>query len=505
MSRRFLIPLAILALFTVAACNDDKQDPDDEYKYTLSSDVAVTAFSLNQNSKVLDSLQNVFFSIDLLGARIFNADSLPYGTPVDKLVVNISTNSASKVVLYIPRPQMTDSIVDYKSNSTDSVDFSNGPVRLSITSENGAVERTYSVSVNVHKVKADTLAWSMLQSAQLPSTIAVPAAQFTAKMGDSFYTVTSSADGRYCLSTTSDPDAGAWTTTEFTPGFTPVVTSLRSAGASLYMLGDDHQLYASADGLTWTSTGASMTYLYGAYGDEILGYRGGSVAAYPSGKEYAVPQTFPARGTSLPAEFAPAMALSSQIVILGGVAADGTRCRDAWGFDGNSWARMSVTSNLPAGTESPVLVAYDLFDVPSSTWSPVRYPALVAFGGLTDDGTVSRTVYISKDWGISWRVAPELMALPEEVPALYGQAAFIYDVTMHASPASASKAWTPARVRALYPFATFDIPGPRRVSAPVTEWECPGIYLFGGMDAAGAVSTQVWRGVISRYTFKPVQ
>ena len=504
MSSKFIIPLAALALLSAASCNSDDNDESD-YVYTESSDTAVTAFTLGANSKVLDSLQNVFFSIDLTGARIFNADSLPYGTPVNKLVVNISTNSASKIFLYVPRPGMADSIFDYMASSTDSIDFSNGPVRLSVTSQNGVAERNYTVRVNVHKVKADTLAWNMLQSAQLPTTIGKPAAQYTALMDGTFYTVTAGDGGQYCLSTTSAPDDGEWTATPFTPGFTPDVTSLRAAGKSLYMLSTDHKLYASADGLTWTATGQSMTYLYGAYGDELMGYCGGAVVAYPSGREFSVPESFPASATSLPAEFTAPMSLSKQIVVLGGLTVDGTPCRDAWGFDGRSWARLSVTSNLAAGVESPVLVAYDLFDVPSTTWSPVRYPALVALGGRMADGTVSRQVYISKDWGISWNLAPELMALPKDLPALYCQPAFIHDITLYPSDTPAAQAWTEARVAPLYPFARFDAPARRRISGPITQWQCPGIYLFGGIAADGTVSTQVWRGVISRYTFIPVQ
>lgn len=506
MIRKFFIPLLAIAALALPACNSDSSG-DDDYVLSTSSDTAVTAFSINQNNAVLDSLQNVFFSIDLVGARIFNADSLPYGTRVDKLVVNITTNSASKIFLYVPRPGMADSIMDYRSSSTDSIDFSQGPVRLSVTSQNGVAERTYSVSVNVHQMKADTLAWQMLQSAELPTTIGSPSAQRTARMDGTFYTVTAGDAGRYCLSVTADPDAGVWQSREFTPGFTPDVASLRAAGRSLYMLSDDHKLYASPDGLAWTDTGERMTYLYGAYGAELLGYRGGAVAAYPSGREYDVPEGFPARGASLPAEFSSPMGLSPQIALLGGEAADGTLCRDAWGFDGASWARLSVTSRLPQGLMSPALVAYDLFSVPSSTWIPERYPALVALGGLRADGTVSRDVYISKDWGISWRPAPELMALPPELPALYGQAAFIHAVTLHApgSAPAAARAWTPRAVRPLYPHARFDTPARRRVTGPVTQWQCPGIYLFGGIDATGAVSTQVWRGVIARYTFIPVQ
>ena len=45
---------------------------------------------------------------------------------------------------------------------------------------------------------------------------------------------------------------------------------------------------------------------------------------------------------------------------------------------------------------------------------------------------------------------------------------------------------------------------PRRVSTPVTTWECPFIYLFGGFDDQGALLPYVWRGVYTRMTHYPV-
>jgi hypothetical protein len=42
------------------------------------------------------------------------------------------------------------------------------------------------------------------------------------------------------------------------------------------------------------------------------------------------------------------------------------------------------------------------------------------------------------------------------------------------------------------------------VTQAVTEWECPYIYLFGGEDTAGNTFNTIWRGVINRYTFKPI-
>lgn len=495
-----LIPLITLCSLFLSACNHSTEE--EEYQYVASSDVAITSFQLVSNPKVLDSLSNVFFSIDLLNAKIFNADSLPYGTPVSRLVTSITTTSASGISIAFPRPGLPDSIIDYKTNSTDSVDFSNGPVKVTITSESGAITREYEVKVNVHQVKPDTLAWKSLESIPLPSSFSSVKAQYAARKGDTFYCLTASASGKYCLASTVDPDAARWTTQEVSFPFTPDVTSLRATPTDLYVLSTDNHLYKSADGLQWTAAGVAMSYIYGAFGDQIVGTDGSSVISYPSGKVSPMPEGFPVRGTSLPASYSSSMALSEQIVIVGGVRADGSLSSDTWGFDGNMWARLSVGSRLADGVESPVLVAYDLFEVPSSTWSPVKYPALVAFGGKKADGTISRNVFISKDWGMNWEKAPELMALPKDLPALYCQPAFIYSVTLHAR----SSHWTELGVRSLYPFASFVANAPSsRATKPITEWECPGIYLFGGIDAAGNVNPTLWRGRISRYTFKPVQ
>ncbi|MDE6288980.1 MAG: hypothetical protein K2M00_09380, partial [Muribaculaceae bacterium] len=44
-----------------------------------------------------------------------------------------------------------------------------------------------------------------------------------------------------------------------------------------------------------------------------------------------------------------------------------------------------------------------------------------------------------------------------------------------------------------------------KISKPSETWECPYIYLFGGINAEGNTSNNVWRGVINRLKFKPVE
>ena len=115
----------------------------------------VRSFKLKPNAYVLSALDTVFFSIDLANAKIFNADSLPYGTRIDKLVVDIATDACKTVELTMRKNDGADTIVNYLTNSTDSINFANGPVNLRVVSYDGKAERNYEIKVNVHTVIAD--------------------------------------------------------------------------------------------------------------------------------------------------------------------------------------------------------------------------------------------------------------------------------------------------------------------------------------------------------------
>ena len=42
------------------------------------------------------------------------------------------------------------------------------------------------------------------------------------------------------------------------------------------------------------------------------------------------------------------------------------------------------------------------------------------------------------------------------------------------------------------------------VDGSVITWGCPYIFLFGGYQPDGTLSTNVWRGVLNRLTFAPI-
>lgn len=179
---------ALMAAMFFVGCNSNTYQPGED----TASSVAVASFSLSKNDEVIENLDTVFFSIDLNTAQIYNADSLPYGTVVDKLVPVIKlVGLASKAELKSINEDGTETIHDYLANQNDSVNFANGPVYFTVASPNDEVEYTYTIKVNVHKVVSDSLVWGETARAALPTSFDAPFAQHTVKINNT----------TYCLST----------------------------------------------------------------------------------------------------------------------------------------------------------------------------------------------------------------------------------------------------------------------------------------------------------------
>ena len=117
----------------------------------------------------------------------------------------------------------------------------------------------------------------------------------------------------------------------------------------------------------------------------------------------------------------------------------------------------------------------------TGAWRVDEQSVLLAMGGTYEgeNGTeVSNTVYISRDMGITWAKGSTYLQFPESFPGFYDAQAFVIDSRLSVDS---------------------------RISRPITSWECPYIYLYGGLKADGSLLTDVSRGVINRFTFKPLQ
>lgn len=453
-----------------------------------SSSVAVYSFSIQADKNIMAGLDSVFFSIDLEKGVIFNADSLPYGTKVTKLIPVIQVvDDVSALTVTEKRANGTDSVHDYLKNTSDSIDFTH-PVVLTLTSPSGAVKREYTVTLNVHKLVSDSLQWGRTARKVLPSVFGVPTRQRTVRTNDAFWCL-STAAGQWSLATAADPSTN-WDKYKVDMPAGSDIETFAAAGDRLHIIANGILHYSTDGGRSWTSSGSSWHSCYGAYGNELLGtaiingvYK---VVSYPGNYPIVdVPEGMPVEGTSVAATVKFPLSTSEQMYFTGGVDADGRYCADTWAFDGKAWAKISQKP-LPKGLADAVMVPYYTFR--TSQLNVKQYDAILVFGGY-DGKAVNRTVYVSSDYGVTWNEGGSLVQLPDYLPSVTSAQAYVYSETLHAR---SDEGWLE--------FGS----GLSRATKPVEQWQCPYIYMFGGYDASGYLQPYVWRGVINRLSYKPV-
>lgn len=492
-----LIATAVISI-SFGACNSDSTSATDPY---LPASCQLTKFAFSKDTTVCIGLDTVLFTIDQIRGEIFNGDSLPVGAKINRLVPRITVASASVLEIIEPREGQTDSIHNYLENPGDSIDFSRGPVRLRIVSSDGQTSCSYNVNVRVHKSNPDTLVWSRLERAGLPSKFTVVTDQGAAHTANTFYCLTHYS-GDYCLATTDNP-GNEWSYSTPSFAFTPVLSTLTATDNALYILDIDGNLMTSTDGLSWSATGQQWSAIHGAHLNTLLGVanRNGSwkTVTYPGLSENDIPEGFPISGTSQTTTYSFEMSNEPQTIITGGRCADGTLSASTWGFDGNSWACITRKA-LPVALEDAVVLPYFTLNLNYNAWIVTEKSVLIAMFGRTQSGALNDTVYMSPDLGMHWYRGDDLLQQASKIPGRVKARAFNYTQTLHVSQAEAAK-WVQIPMRQQKEFT--HKPMITAVS-PVSEWECPYIYLFGGYNANGTFYNTLYRGVIQRFTFVPI-
>lgn len=510
MIKRFgsYISIAVALSAAMTACNDDSgsnQVVDTGYtSETMYSSTAITSFNIKSNSKVLANLDSIFFTIDLEKGMIFNADSMPYGTNITKLVPNIGTPGSSKIELIVRNSSvMRDTTLTYTTSMRDSIDFSAGAVIARVTSLNEKYTQNFSIKVNVHKVKSDSLVWDRMAWRNMPGS---PVSQKTLLHGNEVYTFLREADGSTSVWVTDNPAGDNSTVTPVALPADAVMRSIVSNGSEFFCLDGSGNLLTSADGDTWNPTGSVWSHIYGAYGSTILGVRkdGGKYwfATYPdNGTATEVPADCPVSGTSdmLVMEESK-WSYSPQAIFTGGRIANGNLTSATWSYDGSQWAKISMTP-IDRSKEDMTMFPYFTYRKANNSWRMTKDFTLFATGGRLADGMLSNYVYISVDQGITWQRADKLMQMPGYIAPFAEANAIVWPSEL--TGRSGSGVWNEMASPEI-PAWLMPVDEGGRAVKPVTSWECPYIYLYGGVNSSGALSPVVWRGVINRLTFKPL-
>lgn len=509
----FALLVATALTASVVSCNSSA-----EYYYTLPSSATVRSFSLAENDKILPNLDSVFFSIDLVNCEIYNADSLPFGTKVTGLQPVITTESASVVELTVTDKNGEAKTINYLENTTDTIDFTN-PVAMRVVSFDGAVERNYTIRVNVHTIPVDTLVWTRIESGNLPTVFNAVNKQHTSMSPDGTYYCLTMYQNQYALAYTDNPGE-AWNVSRINPGFEVDVNSLTATTDALYLLDNSGKLYKSEDlGQSWSDTGTTASFLIGAYGNRLLATLqtagSWSIVEYPAGKTWNAPTAFPVLNTSNSTSVTFEMSTAPQMFVTGGRKADGTLSADTWGFDGSQWVNVTRRS-LPVKLENLALVPYFNLQADTTSWRvSVPQSVLLAIGGNRADGTLNDSVYMSADFGMNWYTAPSHLQIPTSVIPLRTRAqAYPFVAKAYASPKTKRMATQNAEHSVFtmrWNETGFNLPyetAPHKASratAPITEWDVPYIYLFGGENQQGVTYNTIYRGVITAFTQLPLQ
>ena len=486
--------MAVAVMSALQSCNKHEETPGTSAAYEVysTSSTMVSSFSLKPNTKILNHLDSVKFTIDQDRGLIYNADSLPRGTRINALLVDLTCAStvASKEFIIKNGDVQKDTTITYNASKNDSIDFT-GDVTLRITSGNKLYVRDYKVKLNVHKQDVDTIVWNANHRRDLPNGSSSLFASKTVMFNDNFLCLVNVNDS-YVLSLSGDPLNGPWEETLLSLPFTPQVASFTATTDALYMLDSNGQLFKSTDlGSSWNDCGVAWRSIIGGYEDKLMGVMPDGSGAYLH-VEFSknqnqvtgqVEDNFPIEGMSPLVMAYNEWTSNQQAMTMGGVFANGNYSKLVWGFDGERWAPLSSDNVLPAMRDAVLFPYYTMVKTASGVTSGKKVTWMI-MGGKLNNGNLNTTSYVSRNQCINWSKGENSIQQPAHLPAFYGAQVYPYERTRNES--SVLHAYNPGHV------------------TPVTQWQCLYIYLFGGYASDGTALNNVWEGVLSGLTFKPV-
>ena len=403
MKNRLAIYLAMLMLtFTVSSCLNDDDDTvyspyammtsfgigDIKSQYPVFTSTGADTFAV----KTIKG-SSYPFSINQATCEVYNPDSLPFATKVDKVTMSMQVNGYA--MIYI------DSLGEYGYfDSSDSIDFRT-PRKFRITSESGEYYRDYTVSVNVHQVNPDIMAWN--RYASLDSVH-----PFRLLEHDGSMLLFGEKNGQFLLAAAALQGVPSWKQSVIS-GLpeTANLANVQLFGGALYVVAADG-IYTSADGADWALKYAcdGALAIVGASDDDgkMWVATAGGLLVTTDGVDYdsagALPEGFPVYGVSVASY---AMNHNKGIIRYMLVGYENEA------MDGNAvvWSKLSTED---------CWVKYDNegnpFPCPAlEGLAVVRYDdSLYAFGGagVAEGRSVDAfsSFYISRDNGITWK-APD--------------------------------------------------------------------------------------------------
>lgn len=408
----WVLGLLVGCLFWFGACSSD-----DDANTASSSDCAITSVVMgalyrdfnittvagNDSSYVVTLYGNYYpLSIDQLTRQIYNVDSLPYGTRVNK--VRFTTFTADGTVGY-----RLASGRDTLYTTSDSIDFTE-PRVFTCYAGDGNGRRSYTVRINVASLDPTAYTWRQEATAE---AVAAWSSVRLFTLGDTLYAFGLN-EGQLSLATrhTAEESEGNWTEHSLSGAEGIDTENMALFGSRFYALSGE-TLMVSADGATWNEAGANIagTRLMGAGTDELYMEHDGQLYRSSDGCNFTAeelddtPSLLPAttpRVASMPS------AVNDNVANVLMVGFDNNEQR-VWkkelhldGAEQNPWSYYPITTEN--GRTLPAMADLSLFVYASNFYAVGLQADTVAF-------------WISRDGGRTWMKRTDKHIVPAEMAA----------------------------------------------------------------------------------------
>lgn len=332
---------------------------------------------------------------------IFNKDSLPVGTNIKKVVINMSVNGY--VTYNRKNISGKDSLCLW--SSTDSLDFTN-PIYFSVYAQDPTLSpKIYQAKINVHKQYPDSLEWKQMPE----SNFAITGEQRAVLFNNNIFVY--SANAAYQGKLTQDGNI-TWEKINLSGFPAQVPTSLIAFNGNLYATNDNTKYYTSDNGIAWSEhifTEGSIKTFLGVSKEQLL------AAVEKDGKKYSyalkanewisqgeLSSTFPTKGiASVTYPLKHNTSIDKTIILSNDNNVDNENAV-CWALLSNSktWTQYSPSSGSSYNCPRLDNLAF------------IHYNnELYAFGGKGDNAF--KTFYISKDEGIIWKEATNNISIPK--------------------------------------------------------------------------------------------
>ena len=414
--RKFLYIIIIFSAVLCTGCENSTSTS------TTSSVAQLSAFSFAKNDSMPGLAKAVFTVEDRVDTGlVWNKDSMLFGTSLEEVVPRF-TFKATPGAAFLTLPDTTCVITGY-----DTLDFTNGPIYLTIRSSDRSTTKTYEIKPLVHQVDPYLYTWTRLNDGIYPAD---ESEQRVLESGSDFVMLVSNG---FSMRSYRSADGISWSTPSEATGL-PAGTRVRqiiSDGSTLYY-GQDKKIYTSTDAVTWTAHDAAypvVTMLFHWNG------RVWALAQNNGAYELAIWQADNLTLTGLQpqgefpvSDFASVCFQSAsgreRVMVIGGFAENGKSLNTRWNLEYSS--RISENGGYRMEEFS--------IDRPQFTSltgiSVISYNGeLQLFGGVDEKMKYfGRDILISTDEGLTWNPADTTSnQLPDVYQARQKQTAIVRD------------------------------------------------------------------------------